>query len=198
MRTSLLIRTFLVTDGSAQLRPPVGGANAVRSVWMGRLAVGGLAVLLAGCAGYRLGTTLPAEIKTIYVPTFLNKTDEPEVENVTTRAARQEFQNDGTLRIVDAAERADLVLDTTLTAFTLEPVRYSRTDDQATQEYRLTLTAQIVAHRRKTGTTLVQRTVQGETTFVFNGDLASAKLTALPNAAADLAHKIVAGVTESW
>ena len=66
------------------------------------LLVVGQISLLCGCAGYRLGTLLPPEIKTIHVPTFVNKTREPALEAETTGAAISEFQKDGTLRITDS------------------------------------------------------------------------------------------------
>ena len=34
-------------------------------------------MLAAGCANYRLGSTLPPDVRTVYMPTCLNQTDEP-------------------------------------------------------------------------------------------------------------------------
>jgi hypothetical protein len=157
-----------------------------------------LGLALSGCAGYRLGTTLPPDIKTIHVPTFVNACGEPLVENETTRATREEFQKDGTLRITADASGADLVLKATLTDYTLEPLRYERDRPRSAREYRLKLTAEIAADRVRTGGVLVKRRVEGDTTFELTGDLASAKAAALPRAAADLAHKIVGSVVECW
>ena len=65
---------------------------------------------LSGCTGYRLGSTLPADIKTIYVPTFVNKCGEPNLEGTATQAVLEELQKDGTLRIANRgkASEADL------------------------------------------------------------------------------------------
>ena len=46
-----------------------------------------LLTVLCGCVGYRLGSTLPPGIRTIYVPTFKNESGEPQVESETSRAA---------------------------------------------------------------------------------------------------------------
>jgi hypothetical protein len=157
-----------------------------------------LALLMPGCVGYRLGTTLPPDVKTIYVATFVNQTGEPGIETAATRATRQEFQKDGTLRIVDDGKAADIVLTTTLSSYKLAPVRFQKDNPKAAQEYRLHLTADIVAVMPQTGRTVAKRRVDGETTFQFSGDLPSAKVAALPTAAADLAHRIVGDVVEAW
>ena len=54
-----------------------------------------LTLLLTGCTGYRLGSMLPPEIKTVYVPTFANQTTEPLLEMEATDAVIVEFQQDG-------------------------------------------------------------------------------------------------------
>ena len=63
----------------------------------------------AGCVGYRLGTTLPPGVKSVYVPSFINETEEPQVDTVATQAAIREFQRDGTVELADA-ETADAEL----------------------------------------------------------------------------------------
>ena len=160
-----------------------------------------LAVLLAGflpgCVGYQLGSTLPPGIKTVFVSTFVNQTGEPRVEVEATRAAIQEFQKDGTLR-VRGKDQADALLTVTLVEYELEPLRYEKDRAKTTQEYRLLLTADIVFERASNGEVLVSRRVFGETDFEPAGDLSSAKRAALPAAARDLAHDIVESVTEYW
>jgi len=157
-----------------------------------------LALLAPGCIGYRLGSTLPPEVKTVYVAMFVNRCGEPEIEATATRATRQEFQKDGTLRIVDDENAADVVLTTTLTGYKLEPLSFRRDDPKTTQEYRLRITADVRAVLRRTGQVVTERRTDGEATFEFTGDLASAKIAALPKTAADLAHRIVGAVVEAW
>ena len=53
--------------------------------------LGLLMLTLGGCV-YQLGSSLPPNLKTVYVPTFVNKCGEPQVENETTQATIQEFQ----------------------------------------------------------------------------------------------------------
>jgi hypothetical protein len=152
---------------------------------------------LAGCAGYRLGTTLPPDVRSVHVPTFVNRTGEPLVEAETTRATVQELQRDGTLK-VRSADEADVVLAATVVDFYLEPLRYEKDASRTVREYRLRLTADIVLKSRRTGDELFAGRVQGESTFEPGGDLSSAKRQALPAAARDLAHDIVESIVEFW
>ena len=158
------------------------------------------AALLAGCAGYRLGSMLPADIKTIHVPTFVNKTKEPQIESATTSAAIQEFQKDGSLKIADQG-RADAILKVTLTDFRIDPVafRSQQLERTAAKQYRMTIFASIVMTRRSDDTVIAENPrVYGEYVFDVVGDLSSSKLTALRPTAEDLAHNIVEKVVETW
>ena len=157
-------------------------------------------VLLAlpGCVGYRLGSTLPPDVKTIYVHLFINKCNEPLLEIDTTNATVAEFQTDGTLRIVPKGE-ADVLLETTLNSMTLTPLRYDQIIDKAKpNEYRLTLQASFVLKRAKTREIMNEASVIGESTFVFVGNLNSSKRAAIPAASEDLAKRIVEKVVETW
>jgi hypothetical protein len=167
-----------------------------RQVW----AAGVLAALAAasGCVGYRLGSTLPAGIKSVHVPIFINETREPQLEARATQATIQEFQRDGTLRVA-ARENADLVIDVKLTGLTLQPLRYQRDKALAVQEYRMVIAASIVLTRQgNKPVIMLEKKVIGEATFVLTGDMSSSKQTALPDATRDLAHKIVQETVEYW
>lgn len=156
-----------------------------------------LVIGLSGCVGYRLGTSLPPGINSVHVPTFVNHCGEPLVETETTKAAIQEFQKDGTLRVADA-DKADAILEVTLVDYKLEPLRYEKDEAKTTKEYRLKITADIVFKRILTDEILVEKQVEGESTFEPAGDLTSSKRSALPEAAGDLAHDIVESVVEYW
>ncbi|MFH1969061.1 MAG: LptE family protein [Verrucomicrobiota bacterium] len=152
---------------------------------------------LPGCVGYRLGSTLPPDVKAIYVHLFINRCNEPLLEIDTTNATIAEFQKDGTLRIVPKGE-ADVLLETTLNGITLTPLRYSQTDKAKPNEYRLTLEASFVLKRAKTREIMNEASVIGESTFVFVGNFNSSKRAAIPAASEDLAKRIVEKVVETW
>ncbi len=153
---------------------------------------------LTGCVGYQLGSTLPPDVKAIYVQLFINKCNEPLLEIDTTNATIAEFQNDGTLRIVPKGE-ADVLLEATLNAMTLTPLRYDQTMDKTEpNEYRLTIGVSFVLRRVKTREIMSEASVVGESTFVFVGNLNSSKRAAIPAASEDLAKRIVEKVVETW
>lgn len=156
-----------------------------------------LVVVLGGCAGYRLGSALPPNVKSLHIPTFINKCGEPQVESETTKAAIQEFHKDGTLRVTSAAG-ADAALEVTLVDFKLEPLRYEKDMEKTVQEYRMKITAEITFRRGRTRELLMEKRVEGESTFVLEGGLSESKRKALPVAARDLAHDIVESVVEFW
>jgi hypothetical protein len=154
-------------------------------------------LLLTGCAGYRLGSTLSGDIQSVFVPTFANESVEPDLESEATGATILEIQADGTLDI-EGENDADTILTVTVTSLTLKPLRYS--GDQVTQvsEYRLIIRASFEFTERKTGRVIVKKSVTGRSTFELSGDLTSSKQEAIPDATRNLAHNIVERIVESW
>ena len=94
--------------------------------------------------------------------------------------------------------QADVVIDVRLVKFELEPLRYNRDQAKTAEEYRMRISAKLVLTRISTGEVMSERSVQGENFFDFSGDMGTSKRTALPLAAADLAHDIVESVVEYW
>lgn len=158
-----------------------------------------LAVLLTGCASYQLGSMLPDDIKTVYVPIFVNHTSQPMIEAEVTQAAIREIQKDGSLKVVRTPEDADTLLAVTLTDYRLTPLKYQRDANTTADQYRLVLTAQVVLTRRTTDKVVSQNPrIQGESDFPITGDFTSSKRQGLPSAAEDLAHNIVECIVETW
>ncbi len=163
-----------------------------------RIAGPAMLLLLSGCAGYRLGNTLPPGIRSVAIPTFVNQTRQPNLEFETTNATIEEFQKDGSLRVV-APENANAMLEVTLTDYRLEPTRYRSDQPLTGREYRLQLTADAVFRRWPGGDTLAQRRkITGDATFFVSSDLPSAEREALRAASQDLARRLVRSVLEYW
>jgi hypothetical protein len=151
----------------------------------------------AGCRNYFLGSTLPPDLHTISVPTFANRSGEPDIESSVTRAVLQEFQRDGALRLAPGGE-GDIELTGAVVSSRLDPVRYTRSNRLATDEYRLILRAEVTAKVRATGRTLFNGVVEGDTLFRAAGDLNTARRTAMAPATRDLAHEVVNAVLSAW
>lgn len=82
-----------------------------------------LALLVQAC-GYSLagrGDFLPAHIKIIGIPTFLNLTDQPEIEMIFTEKVVEEFNSRGKYVVVPEALGADAVLEGKVTVLQLVP-----------------------------------------------------------------------------
>jgi hypothetical protein len=156
-----------------------------------------VALLFTGCAGYQYGTSL-ANYKSICVKTFVNKSEEPNLEFAATKATLQEFQTDGSLDVGDS-NSADLILETTLADAEFEAVRFSKTRSATASEYRMTVSALITLSDRRTGGVLIaKRRVKGEASFTSLGDAQQARLNAQPRVSQDLARQIVKNVVEFW
>lgn len=149
--------------------------------------------IATGC-GYRVGSLLPADIKTIAVPMFINSTPEPELEAILTNGIIREFIADGTLRIVEE-KNADTLLLGEIIDYRREPLRYSKTE--VTREYRLLIAVKLTFKdlRRNEVMWEIPR-VEGDATFFVGGSLPESERLALPNAIELLAHHVVEKVVE--
>ncbi len=175
-------------------------SNRVKLSLQAVARAGGAAILLAlvgGCLGYRVGNTLPPGVRSIYVPAFDNKCDEPDADTECSRAAIQEFQKDGNLWI-RPEDQADATLLVTLVDYSLDPLRFDKDTGKSANEYRVTITAHCILQRKTTGKIMSDKKIRGDTTFQFDGDLTPARSRALPLAAQDLAEKIVDSIVSYW
>lgn len=157
-----------------------------------------IVALLTSCAGYRLGSMLPADLKTVHVKTVVNKSTEPLIESEITQALINGIQQDGSLRVVPEFE-ADSILSVTLNKYDLEALAYRKDVRAAANQYRINLTASMDLRRRGNNAVVAESPrVTGQAVFDVTGDLTSSKLTGNPQAAEDLARNIVQQIVEYW
>ncbi|HPR64861.1 MAG TPA: LptE family protein [Thermoanaerobaculia bacterium] len=106
-----------------------------------------LTLLLAACGYHLVGqsSTLPKEIHSIYIPTFENKTGQPELELRLTAAVADEFVARGRYRVAAAPEDADAILQGVITSFGLSPMALDP-DGRAT-DYQLTIQLKVSLHQ---------------------------------------------------
>lgn len=100
-------------------------------------------LLLSGC-GYALvgkGNFLPADAKTVHIPTFVNRTTRVELEQRVTRAVQDEMVSRSALKLVSEPEGADLLVKGVITMFGLNPVAFDE-QGRATQ-YQVVVRAEI-------------------------------------------------------
>ena len=157
-----------------------------------------LLLLAAGCANYRLGSMLPKDIRTVYVPTCRNQTTEPLIEQDVTRAILSQIQMDGSLRVA-SEDDADVVLEITLTKFWLDPVAYESGSSSTANQYRMSIKASFALVRRADRSVVVDApSVTGWYDFDFAGDMTSSKSVALRPAAEDLGRRIINQIVQYW
>ncbi|HEY3864034.1 MAG TPA: LPS assembly lipoprotein LptE [Verrucomicrobiae bacterium] len=159
---------------------------SLRCLWIG------LAAILAGCAGYRLGPTngMPAGSRSIEVRPFANKTKEPRVTEYLAGSLRKQFQRDGSFRL-ETAGRGDIVVTGQITRFERTGLSYQTNDVLTPQEYTLGLVAHVTAINYNTGKTNLDKDVFGHTYIRIGNDQSSAERQAIPLLADDLARNAV-------
>lgn len=154
-------------------------------------------LLFSGCMGYRVGSTLDPSIQTVSIRVE-NKTNEPSIEVEVMKALRAEIQMDGRLQIA-ARDEADSELSVTLTDYNLTPLAYDRKRGTLAREYRVVLNGRAVLRNAETGEVVLELPAfRGEADFVYAEDLTTAKFEALPEAAKDLARKVVSTTVTPW
>lgn len=113
-----------------------------RRQWLS-LAATVLATISTSC-GYALagrGSFLPAYIKTIGIPQFVNTTPVYELEHVFTERVRTEFINRGNYKVQPDVSGVDAVLTGEILTIQIQPASF--TDEQQASRYTLTITAKI-------------------------------------------------------
>lgn len=150
---------------------------------------------LAGCAGYRVGTLLPEQYKSISVPMFKNATNQPNIESLATNAVIEQLNVDRTLQVVD--RDPDLILECTIVGYVRTPIRYANATRP--QEYRLIITVSATLTDVREGNEMwANRPIRGNFEFPAGGDLHSSERAALPLVMEDLARDVVEAVVEGW
>ena len=111
----------------------------------------GFWLLALGCGYALVGTAnyLPGNIRTIQVPSFVNRTTRVELEQRVTSAIAEEMVSRGRLTLVNEPKNADVILRGSIESFGLTPVEYNR-EGTATR-YQVTVAARIelVDHRNE-------------------------------------------------
>ena len=150
-----------------------------------------LALGSGGCAGYHLGPTDGSQAgdRTIVVNPFTNRTLEPRLGDDATFALRKEIQRDGTFRLTTGAA-ANFEVTTELIRYDRFEVSFYSNDITTARDFRVSLTAHVVARDRLSGKTVLDRNVIGQSLMRVGSDLPSAERQTMPLVATDLARQI--------
>jgi len=151
-----------------------------------------VAALGLGACGYSFRGTLPSHVRTVAVPIFLNRTQEPGVESIITRAVVQAFATNGRLRVTRPAD-ADAILEGEITSYGVQGIAFDETLN--VQQYRLLVVLNLRMRDVRRSEVLFQQTgVTEQADFRVVGPVSSTitrEETALSQAAAEIARSIV-------
>ena len=147
--------------------------------------------ILGGC-GYTVRGNLPAHIKTVAVPVFVNRTQEPAVENSITNGVVEAFTTNGRLRVV-RREEADSLLEGQIIGYRLEPLAFDARANA--RQYRLIVTLSLrFLDLRRNEVLLEEKALQEKSDFSVTG-LVSTSISreedALRQAAIDIGRAVV-------
>jgi hypothetical protein len=158
-----------------------------------------LALALAGCASYHLGSGVNKdENHSVEVLPFNNQTLEPRLGDAFTQAVRERFMVDATYHL-DTQGTGDIMVSGVVTAYRRAGLGYSGTDAITPENYRIEVVVHVVARERSTGKVLLDRDVKGHTLVNVGQDLASSERQAQPLLAEDLARNITELLAEgAW
>ena len=152
------------------------------------------AALLAGCANYRWTSSVPAEMRTVQVPVFIDKSNLTETGPVVTRQVLREFQREGTFKVL--ADGAALEVQGTVLSATGTDMNANYKNGRRTHGGTLRIVASVSVIDKRAGRVLVDnRQLAGEAPFSSGQDANTAKRDAAGRAADDLARNIVDMVT---
>ena len=150
-----------------------------------------LAVVMAGCAGYQLGPTngQQARARSIQVNPFASRALEARLSEAVTSSLRKNLQQDGTFRL-NTSNEGDIIVTGTILDFDRTQLSFQPQDVLTARDYRVAITAQVVARERDSGKIILDRTVRGHSTVRVGADQTSAERQAIPLIADDLARNI--------
>ncbi len=158
---------------------------------MRRAAVLAALALAAGCASYTWQPQVPAEVRTVAVPTFRNESEVTELGDIVARQVLREFQREGTYRIARLDECALEVQGVVKTAGS-STTAYDRRTNARNRDARFTATALVSFIDKSSGRVLADnRVYTAQTTFFAGADVLTGERDASGRLAEDLARQIV-------
>jgi hypothetical protein len=155
---------------------------------------------LSGCLGYHVGPVKPAylhDVRTIAVPTFVNRTLHPRIEVLVTGTVIKQFQQDGTFQIA-GNENADAILRGEIVEISRAPARSVRGNVLATTEFSLAMRVKYQLVGRDGRPLGAQGVAVGTTSFFVGADVVTDERQALPLATEQLAAQLVSQLSEGW
>ena len=156
---------------------------------------------LLSCTGYQLQSDRPhalAQVKSINVPLFANKTLIPRGETLATNSVIDAIANDGTYRIV-SDHKADAILRGTIESVNYRQVRSTRLDTLRSQDMEnIFIISWQLCDANNPLKILAQGKARGASRFAIDSNLQTARTNAMPDAMQRAATQIVGRLTDDF
>ena len=169
-----------------------------------------VALLLSGCQNYQLGSSSPLSFKSIYIAPVQNDSFAPQAQAQLSIQIRETFIRDGRIQVVSKPDKADVVLETTLTEYRRPASARSSTDTVEATDFDLTLEANFSLFENKTSKFLLNNArARASVNTKTNNPYQEASITnsdsfhlaerqAMPLLARDLAREITDQILSPW
>ena len=157
------------------------------------------AVPFAGGCGYRMGSMMHPQIKTIAIAPVKNNSREVLAAIVMRRLLAERFMFDGSLKLV-SMEKADCILYCQINSVTQTAVQWGdKNEEDRPSEFNITVNGDfMVLLPGRTVPLVKKRSVSGSCTYQFLTDPAIGKESGLTQACLQMANLIVQYTVEAW
>lgn len=156
---------------------------------------------MVSCSGYRLGGVQPkslSHVRNITVTMFHNDTQHPRAEALATSAVATSVVRDGTYKIT-TQDRADAVLEGTLSSITYSTIRGTRRDTMRPEELENTVVLTWRLRDAKNPTkVLASGSSSGRSQLFVSSNLQTARNNALPEACMRAAEAMVSRIATGY
>jgi hypothetical protein len=161
--------------------------------------MGVVALLLAGCAHYQLGTGAAPAFRTLYVEPVANKTLLPQSQPLVSTRLRESFARDARVQITGSPNAADATLTVVINDYHREIAAAREGDTGLARKFNVTLGASCTLRDNRTGKLIFENrpVVAVREVFTDSGQL-QAEFQTLPLLADALAVKVVHAALDVW
>jgi len=157
------------------------------------------ALLLTGCAAYRLGTGAQPKFATLFIAPVTTETLIPQVRELVTTQLREAFIKDGRVTLVDSPAAADAVLRIALTGYD-RTVAVARQDDTGlARRFDVSLrAAATLTDQRTQQPFFTKRPLTAKRGVFTDSGLVPAEYEGMPLLAEQLASEAAHAVLDTW
>ena len=162
-----------------------------------------ITIFLAGCSGYKVGSLMHPDIKTIGIGKIKNTTDQPRLALFMREKLKERFMQDASVKVVAVAD-ADIIITGKITDYRINTRGRTTQDEREDEEegffatiFRTTIQFKYEVKNQK-GWDITEGSVSEGADFTEIIDQLEEKRNALRRAAYEVSKKVVSEITEAW